>query len=413
MKKKSPIANLPEGVSVGKSSTKSKKHPERAHKVYWRVRLGKKFTGGKARKENFPINDLDAARKWIFGEGQKFGALPTGVVALKTSAGTSAFAITSAQLTEAGDAFRRCSEVGMTLTAAVDFAIKHNSPTGGKKSVTDAIEELIGEKRADGLRPIYTTKLKEKLLRFAKWLPAKTNINEVTFEKVKAFFKHVKLGPGGKAVQLRHMNVLFKWAVLNGYAAANPCTKIVKPKVTLPPPSILRPNEALSLLNVAEAFTPYVAVGLFAGLRPHEAQRTCWEHIDFGNKHFDLPASITKEKKRRIIPFLGKIEAWLLPYRKDSGPIVPLNFRRRFWAVTERAGFRPSEENKKAPGWPPDLLRHSFGSYFVAWEEDAGKTGLYMGHRDANMLFDHYRAVIKNLADVEAYWNLHPGQTRV
>jgi hypothetical protein len=33
-----------------------------------------------------------------------------------------------------------------------------------------------------------------------------------------------------------------------------------------------------------------------------------------------------------------------------------------------------------------------------------------MGHRDAKMLYKHYRDVIKEEADVEAFWEISPDQ---
>jgi integrase len=53
-------------------------------------------------------------------------------------------------------------------------------------------------------------------------------------------------------------------------------------------------------------------------------------------------------------------------------------------------------------------LRHSYASYHLAKFENSGKTAEYMGHRSAQMLYDRYREVIKEPADIEAYWKLDP-----
>jgi len=184
----------------------------------------------------------------------------------------------------------------------------------------------------------------------------------------------------------------------------------------------LKPGDTLALLKVAAELTPWVAVGLFAGMRPEEAQKLAWEDIDFSHRHIDLPAAKSKTRERRIVPFLGHLEEWLLPFRQQSGPIAPRNFRKRFWAMCERAGYRdpkPGEgeaaesENKTgAPGWPKDVLRHCFGSYHLAKWKSAGLTAELMGHRDAKMLYKYYRDVIKEEADIESFWTLRPDQLR-
>lgn len=378
------------------------------------MRLGKKFTGGQIITRNF--DDLKQAREWIFGDAKKVMATPGDVVTLKATAGTgSAFALSPKELNEAADAFRRCKAAEMTLTEAVAFAIKHYRPTGGKILVSDAIKELITFKTRMGKRPRYLEKLEAKLLRFARFLPAKATLNEVTKKNIETYLSALNQAPAGEIIEARHISVLFGWGRNKGYVAENPVTGIEKPEIDQKPPSILTPSAALTLLKVSAELTPWVVIGLFAGLRPEETQKLAWEDIDFTRRHIDLPASKAKDRNRRIVPFLGHLEEWLLPYRQPSGSIAPLNFRKRFWAMCERAGYRvpkgKSEAGSKpATGWPKDVLRHCFGSYHLAKWKSSGATAELMGHRDAKMLYKHYRDVIKEEADVEAFWEISPDQ---
>ena len=409
--KKAKIANLPPGVGITSNNN--------GNKAYWMVRLGKKFTGGKVVTKNF--TSLTEARTWIFGEANQLtGPVSPGIVALQKKSGTDAFSLSLKEMADAATAFRLCKEADMTLIEAVEFAIKHNRPTGGKITVVDAIDELVTLKQRLGKRSRYLEKLKGKLLRFSRHLPAKANLNEVTTSTIEKYLASLNQAPAGEAIEARHLSVLFGWAVKKGYMVENPIKKIEKPVIEQKPPSILPPGAALVLLGVAQELTPWVAVGLFAGFRPEEAQKLEWEDIDFQRKHIDLPAHKAKGRIRRIVPFLGNMEAWLLPFKQESGLINPANFRRRFWKMCERAGYRASEEGKNtkkkqsiaAPGWPKDVLRHCFGSYHLAKWHSAGSTSELMGHRDTKMLYNHYRDVIKDVADVEAFWNLHPDQLR-
>ena len=58
--------------------------------------------------------------------------------------------------------------------------------------------------------------------------------------------------------------------------------------------------------------------------------------------------------------------------------------------------------------WPKDCLRHSYGSYHLAKFRHAGNTAENMGHRNTDMLYKHYRDVIKDQGDVDAFWKLGP-----
>jgi hypothetical protein len=61
--------------------------------------------------------------------------------------------------------------------------------------------------------------------------------------------------------------------------------------------------------------------------------------------------------------------------------------------------------------WPHNGLRHSFSSYHLAQYGDGNKTAVQMGHRDQNVVHNHYKALV--LADDAAkYWALVPSQKR-
>jgi hypothetical protein len=71
---------------------------------------------------HFPT--LDKARKWIFGDAYKQKAAAGSLLELKARAGTAIFELSSVQVNEAINAFKRLGKVNMSLTEAVDFAIK-------------------------------------------------------------------------------------------------------------------------------------------------------------------------------------------------------------------------------------------------------------------------------------------------
>lgn len=144
---------------------------------------------------------------------------------------------------------------------------------------------------------------------------------------------------------------------------------------------------------------PIVAVGCFPGVRPEESARMTWDMADFKRKHIDLPGEITKAGERRIVDMPDNLVEWLLACRKESGALLPVNFRRKRWAPCRVMNWKV---------WPDDILRHSYGSYHLAKHRNAALTVEQMGHKNARLLYVHYREVVKEAADIEEYWKLVP-----
>ena len=124
-----------------------------------------------------------------------------------------------------------------------------------------------------------------------------------------------------------------------------------------------------------------------------------WDMVDFKRKHIDLPAEITKAGDRRIVDMPDNLVEWLLACRKESGPLLPVNFRRKRWALCRAMDWKD---------WPDDILRHSYGSYHLAKHRNAALTAEQMGHKNARMLYAHYREVVKEASDIEEFWSIRP-----
>ena len=390
---------------------------------YWRVRLGSRFTGGKRVEMHFPT--LDKARKWIFGDAQKQKAAAGSLLELKARAGTAVFELSSAQVNEAINAFKRLEKVNMSLTEAVDFAIKHSRPDAGVISVEEAIEKALETKRSK--RPSYVRDLRKRWGRFREWLPAakRKAINTISQLDVRRYLTARKLNPQGERNELRNLSVLFSWTVQHHHMPANPCSGIkVEDSPSEEPVRVLSIAEIKHLLELAQMelqatlkvgktkmsvikvypgeLVPWFVLGLFAGLRPQETVRLDWADIDFDRRQIDLPAKKAKGRTRRIVPMEPNLIEWLKPHQPVGGKgKVVSNFRWHFQVLQRSAG---PEWNP----WPKDCLRHSYGSFHLAKFRHSGNTAENMGHRNTDMLYKHYRDVIKDQGDVDAFWKLGP-----
>jgi integrase len=57
--------------------------------------------------------------------------------------------------------------------------------------------------------------------------------------------------------------------------------------------------------------------------------------------------------------------------------------------------------------WPINGCRHSFASYWLAHFKDASRLALLMGHAKSDLLFRHYRALVKP-AEAAKWWSIYP-----
>src|SRR4029077_9327170 len=196
----------------------------------------------------------------------------------------------------------------------------------------------------------------------------------------------------------------FNFAIGRKYAATNPASETAEAREPKSKAGILTIEQAAALLvNAAPEIVPYIAIGLFGGLRRAEIERLDWREIDFDSGHIEVTAEKSKSKlANRFITMQPNLREWLLPVRKLRGSVAPLeNFRQLFDQARIGAGITV---------WPDNALRHSFASYHLAHFKDAKALALEMGHTDSGMLFNHYRALVKPNG-AERYWDIRPAPT--
>src|SRR6476619_7320793 len=119
--KKAKIKGLPSGVGVCRVNN--------GRTEFWRVRLGKRFTGGSIITRHF--SSLDEARKWVFGDAHEEKCEPASLVELKQTFGIALFKPPPGELGEAFAALKEGKPGGMKLTEAIRFVIRHAKPAAG------------------------------------------------------------------------------------------------------------------------------------------------------------------------------------------------------------------------------------------------------------------------------------------
>ena len=207
---------------------------------------------------------------------------------------------------------------------------------------------------------------------------------------------------------LREIRAIFSFAVRRGWCIANPATKLDFAQTQIGERHLYSPEESALLLETVRALDPallpFVAIALFAGVRVYELLRMEWAHVDLAEKSIDLPAAITKRRRRRSIPIESALQAWLELFISEQGiqrgAVVPCrtynSLRKRLRVIFSAA---------KIP-WRQNAARHSYASYWLAVHKDLNALAMHLG-LGLEVLHTHYHRTVK-LVEAGNYWNIRP-----
>lgn len=313
--------------------------------------------------------------------------------------GKSAFTMPTDLRLEATRCAEKLKPHNATITEAVDYYLKHFITYRIAPTVTEIIAKMIAEAVNNGRRHKTTVDLRYRLGAFGRTFGSR-KLNEITLEELKAWLDNPTLSARSKIHSATKISQLYNYAIRQGWAESNLVKRIARPSVEDVAPGILTPQQAARLLEHADKhqLLPYVAIGLFAGLRSAELHRLDWSAVKLSERCIIIGAEVAKKRSRRVVEINDTLASWLAVCAKPAGKVVPLyNLTRSMHKLATAAGFAK---------WPHNALRHSFASYHLAKHGDATKTAFQMGN-DPVVVHQSYKALVSN-GDVERYWNLLP-----
>lgn len=382
LRKRKPIADLPFGVGVTRTVNG-------AGQEFWRVRLGKKFTGGKSVKKEFP--DLDEARKWI---GEQTGQ--------QKETGASTYQLSPRQLAEAANAFQRLK--GMPLTEAVTYYLNHAKPAGGVRTFHEVGEEFLKSRKAMGVRPRTYTQYDSYLSVLGEEFDDEP-ISQITRSDLEDFFAESEWSARTRINYMVTLSTIFGFALDRDYCPANPAAKIDRPILEDRPVGILKIAEVLALLKATQQhekkMLPGVVIGLFAGLRRSELCSLDWAEVNLAEGTIEVKGSKAKTRQRRIVHICASLKSWLTSLAKEKGPVTISSrddvFGEHLRELIENAGIMQ---------YPHNGIRHSFGSYHYEFHRNEQLTASEMGNSPA-VIFRHYRNLVSPI-NAKLYLSITP-----
>jgi len=224
------------------------------------------------------------------------------------------------------------------------------------------------------------------------------NVAELTREAVLPFVTEPGYSPATHTNRLVTLKAFFEWCTLSGALVSNPLSgaanRIRIAKSDAEEIQALGVNEVQQLLATAvrpehRLLLGWLALALFAGVRPDEIARTTLDRYHAEEGTLRITAKASKTSRTRVIDLAPAAQSWLAFWQSVvpvGTPFTVSGHRKRWDRLREDAGL--------LNGWVHDVLRHTFATMHYAAHQNAAQLKALMGHSQGeDTLFAHYRAV--------------------
>jgi integrase len=330
--------------------------------------------------------------------------------------GAAGFTLAPDVRTEAAKCVEMLKPYNATITEACQHYLNRVLKYRTAPTVTEVVAKLVEEKTRSNCRERTLQDYRQRWGKFAETFGAR-RLSEITVEEFSEWLNSVSPSPVTRHNYRRKADELYRQAVRKKWCSENIVAATDPVQLEETEPGILDVQQCNRLLEHAPDFgmVPYLALGLFCGIRANELQRLDWAAVNLAERVVTIGAKAAKKRSQRVVTINEAALAWLLPEAKQSGPVVDrTNYRKRFDGLLRRVGFgTPGTETEKeqAAGiklkpWPNNALRHSFGSYHLAAHGDPVRTAHEMGN-SADIVHRHYKALVPQ-SEATRFWSLRP-----
>jgi integrase len=207
-------------------------------------------------------------------------------------------------------------------------------------------------------------------------------------------------GPRYKNNVLQAIGTLFGFAKKRGYVPRDSegISGVTKYDVKRKEIEVFTPKELSEMLKVAN---PEVQLALvltcFAGVRGAELTRLDWKDIKFDAGFMRVRAASAKTGIRRVPPIPPNLRDWLLPHRKESGPLVKYkNIYNQYAKVAQKAKVQ----------WKRNAHRHGFASYRTALIKNLEQVAIEAGSSKQMLLTNYFQLVSEH--EAQAWFSIVP-----
>ncbi len=244
-------------------------------------------------------------------------------------------------------------------------------------------------------------------------------VNNITEDAIKKFLNGRNVSAVTRVSDRQAISRFFSWCSKSErrWVSVNPCKEIeIEAPETSSTPPVLTVDECQRLMAAAEAYREgsvvvYMALCLFAGIRPAEVQRLTWETINLADGEIRTASQASKTKRPRIVAINETLKAWLTTYK--GRPVCPPNMRKDLDAVKQMAGFTGrvgKQSDEKLKPWPVDIARHTAISHYFRKSGSYGLAAEQFGNSEA-VIRAHYQGRVST-EDTARFYAIMPASTK-
>ena len=317
---------------------------------------------------------------------------------------------------DAGKAGALLKPYGASLADAARYYVDHCLKFREAPPVKEVVVRLLADTETAGRRDRTLRDLKGRLEGFARTF-GERQLTSIPLAELQAWLNDPGLSARSRINNTTKLSQLWNFAIRHSWAESNLVEKTTRPDPEDGEPGILTIPQAAAMLENAEQFglLPFVALGLFAGIRQAELMRLDWSAVKLTERVVIIGAEVAKKRSRRVVEISDTLFAWLSPHGMRKGPVLDSSAYRKNFDDLRKTAAKALRESKglaanEADGlekWPQNALRHSFGTYHLAMFGDAVRTAAQMGHRDVGVLHASYKALVTR-NEAERFWTLKP-----
>jgi len=320
--------------------------------------------------------------------------------------------ISTATAEDAIKARESLADYNVTLAQAAAFYVAHHDKRAKAPTMREAWKRAVDHRKNH--RPATLDSYKKLEKKLPEWF-MDMNCHDIGPDHIKKALDEYTPGAtawkNGRAYISSVMGDLVKLELI----AENPTKKmmIARAEETDDEVVIYTPDELKKLFaacidyplgeadRLCSECVPPFAFMAFAGIRPVEITKLKWENVSLELRNIRIGSTIAKKLYRRNVRINDTLAAWIgsIPEEKRKGQIIPTRWRQKAAKVRMNAGIDGREMQ--------DALRHSFGTYTLAVENDLDMLKSDMGHGTTAVYFDHYHKAVTK-ADALPYWKVMP-----
>ena len=351
------------------------------------------YRAGQRQRRTFA--DLDEAKRMARLQlsqlaGERLGAKTLSATEME------GYALAARQIEPTGMPLHVCAELfaeahrvlnGHSILDAARYYMSHYDPSRPRKALPDLADEFLESRRATGMSAKYLMTARWTLRHLVNAF-GKTPLDDLDAGALNRWMESRSSLTNRSRNTCRVILVAFgNFLKKRRYLAAERPTvfdgmSVWKDEIV--PVTLYTPDEMQFLLGKAgEMLLPYLVIGAFAGLRNIEITRLDWSHIRLARGFIECEATMTKTRRRRLVPISENLRAWLQPIALPAGPVAPYRD-----VATALDYFC----KKIGTTWKRNALRHSYISYRLALVPDTARVALECGN-SPNIIFQHYRVM--------------------